>query len=226
MVIVLFLLIGLGVILTLVMFSLPFLKNTKLKRQQDGSRSKTEGAPQEQIAEQIHSPRIDSEQISQTHSAIHEELSQLKAKEALFIDQLLEQKKLDSDRDNLGQMIPNILKLQDELKNMLALGRKNEALSNRISELNFNIEELQKEKKEQNDFIVQLRGKKESIQKELEDAKSSLCEITTKLRDAKKNEIELKEGLFRQKAMSSDSETDLKRLREENEELKDRLSSE
>lgn len=225
MLLILSLLIGLGVVLSLAAVIFPLSGDKDSSRKRNFEQAATD-IVFVQLKEQISSLENEVKLVTANCSAMHSEFSRLRNKESKLIEHLLNQKNLGDAQNEIYQLTSDNLILQNKVNRLLIFEEENKELSRRVLELTSDVERFQKERQDKNSQILQLHQKCEYTQAQLDDLNTRLNETSSGYAQEKKRSTELRENLFKQKVIYSNTEKELQQLREENEELKDGLTYE
>lgn len=225
MLLILSLLIGLGVVLSLAAVIFPVSEDKDSSRKRSFEQAATD-VVFVQLKEQISSLENEVRLMAADCSAMSREFSRLRSKESRLIEHLLNQKNLGDAQNEIYQLTSDNLILQNKVNKLLVFEEENKELSRRVMELTSDVERFQKERQSKDSHILQLRQKCEYAQAQLDALNARLNEASSGYDQEKKRSTELRENLFKQKVIYSDTEKELQQLREENEELKDGLTYE
>lgn len=225
MLLILSLLIGLGVVLSLTAVIFPVSGDKDSSRKRSFEQAATD-VVFVQLKEQISSLENEVRLMAADCSAMSREFSRLRSKESRLIEHLLNQKNLGDAQNEIYQLTSDNLILQNKVNRLLVFEEENKELSSRVRELTSDVERFQNERQSKDNQILQLRQKCEYAQAQLDDLNTRLNEASSGYDQEKKRSTELRENLFKQKVIYSDTEKELQQLREENEELKDGLAYE
>ena len=178
-----------------------------------------------QLKDQLFTLEMDVKKTIRLTTGVHKEVQELREKESAPTGKS-HNMTATAAVAIADQYVEESIQLREAEKKIRVLTEENKKLGERVTFLTVQLDEVAKERQEQERIVGKLRvqetGMRErfaQMQAEFEDLKRGLEQVT-------RGKLEIKDQLFKLKVISADNDKELERLRSENKELMDHLSYE